>query len=378
MQGTLDEIDIRSILQLLELGQRTGELYIEAYPNASFSPRSWCLFFINGQIAYAVEQTNLPLSRLQDYLYPDKIVVPSAIDRDSSSIAIDYSEYTYLWQLLSDNTLQPPRGREILQAMIRETLFDLLSLRQGSFLFETTGAIAPQPPTLALAPLLPILARQAQHWQQFYPQIQQADQFLVIARARELQAALPEKAYRNLTGWASQKTTLRQLSRYLKRDLVIIARNLYPYAQRGWLHLVSPPSESTSSSVAMTPRDVTARSPHIVSIEDDPIVRETVERVIERDNYRYTQFRDPLEALSQVFEIEPDVIVCDLALPPLDGYELCAMLRQCHRFRSLPIILVTGSETGIDRVKAKMVGATQTLSIPFGQPELSLLLAEYT
>jgi hypothetical protein len=89
MQGTLNEIDIRSILQLIELGQRTGELFVEAYSHCasgaseSAGARSrnmpgreaklkepgpfWFVFFHNGQIAYASDGT-LSLSRLRDYL----------------------------------------------------------------------------------------------------------------------------------------------------------------------------------------------------------------------------------------------------------------------------------------------------------------------
>ena len=65
MQGHLNEIDIRSILQLIELGQRTGELFVETYVSASPfgglpsdrarppSEHSWFVFFVNGHIAYA-------------------------------------------------------------------------------------------------------------------------------------------------------------------------------------------------------------------------------------------------------------------------------------------------------------------------------------
>src|SRR4028119_810805 len=92
MQGTLNEIDIRSILQLIELGKRTGELLVEAYSshanstggdasskNFSFGnlyqeakPRRsagpfWFVFFLNGQIAYAAN-SDRSLSRLRAYL----------------------------------------------------------------------------------------------------------------------------------------------------------------------------------------------------------------------------------------------------------------------------------------------------------------------
>ena len=81
MQGHLNEIDIRSILQLIELGQRTGELYVEAYVEVEADrlgdsntsdvnrvQRSWLVFFLNGQIVYA-GTTDGQLERLRDYLH---------------------------------------------------------------------------------------------------------------------------------------------------------------------------------------------------------------------------------------------------------------------------------------------------------------------
>ena len=78
MQGNLSEIDIRSILQLIELGQRTGELFVEAYTSIgsstgtqptqrSLAGQSWYVFCFNGQIIYATQSAG-SLFRLRDYL----------------------------------------------------------------------------------------------------------------------------------------------------------------------------------------------------------------------------------------------------------------------------------------------------------------------
>lgn len=245
MQGTFQDIDIRELLQLIELGQRTGELSIEADPNRAGTEtlsRAWFLFFVNGRIAYAVERSDGPLDRLQDYLYPDRLEIQGEGEGPWGAIDLPELEYTRLWRLITEKTLSPTRARAILEAMIRETLFDLFGLRRGAFVFRTGPAIAPVLLSLALSPILPEITRQTRQWRTFSPQIRQAEQFIVIPRDSELKAVLPEKAYRNLAGWARQKTTLRQLSRYLRRDLATIARNLYPYAQRGWLSLVDPPA----------------------------------------------------------------------------------------------------------------------------------------
>ena len=64
-------------------------------------------------------------------------------------------------------------------------------------------------------------------------------------------------------------------------------------------------------------------------------------------------------------------------MPKLDGYEICAMLRHSKAFRYTPIMMLTGKEGFIDRIKARMVGATDYLTKPFGEQELLLLIEKY-
>jgi twitching motility two-component system response regulator PilG len=64
-------------------------------------------------------------------------------------------------------------------------------------------------------------------------------------------------------------------------------------------------------------------------------------------------------------------------MPDLEGYEICAMLRKSTAFRQTPIIMLTGKDGFIDRVRARMVGATDYLTKPFGESELLMLLERY-
>ncbi|MHC5729773.1 MAG: response regulator, partial [Nostoc sp.] len=81
--------------------------------------------------------------------------------------------------------------------------------------------------------------------------------------------------------------------------------------------------------------------------------------------------------LSLVFQLKPDLILCDIAMPELEGYEVCAMLRHSTAFRLIPIIMLTGKDGFIDRVKANMVGATDYLTKPFTDTELLMLVEKY-
>jgi twitching motility two-component system response regulator PilG len=392
MQGKLSEIDIRSILQLIELGQRTGELFVETYsanvsvngePIGSARSRikpatgkSWFVFFLNGQIIYAGDSSST-LSRLRDHLWRYK--VDKTLDQTSASAIAPFNapEYGYLWTLLEEGSLTPSQGRDIIQSMVNETLFDLLSLHQGSFVFELGFALAPQLTTLETAPLVAQIMKQVQEWKQFHPHIQSPDQCPAIADPHHLRQTIAQSTFKILERWADGKTSLRQMSRYLSRDILTVARAVYPYVKEGSVHLLSPAAEESIAQKWDLHLLHQHEVPRVVCIEDSLTVRKAVEEILTQHGYEATAIGNPLKALSLVFQLKPDLILCDIAMPELDGYELCAMLRRSTDFRDTPIVMLTGKDGFIDRVRARMVGATDYLTKPFDEAELRLLVEKY-
>ncbi|WP_008310157.1 response regulator [Leptolyngbya sp. PCC 6406] len=384
MQGQLSEIDIRSILQLIELGQRTGELYVEAYAgpeNTGLSglaiPRtaqSWLVFLLNGQIVYA-GTTDGQLTRLRDYLH--RYELDSALDTTTASAIAPFNspEYGYLWALMENHVLTPEQGRAILSGMVHETLFDLLSLHQGAFVFKLSTALSPQLTTFHSGPLVTTITQQIQEWKQFHPHIQSPHQCPTIVDAKGIATELAGPQGSRLLNWMDGRTSMQQIARYLGRDVVTLAKGLYPYARRGLIQLPHPP-QPTQPDPDREEWDA-ARVPRVVCVDDGVTVRQTVEQILEEQGYEATSIGNPLRALSLLFQLQPDLILCDIAMPELEGYQLCAMLRQSTAFRQTPIVMLTGKDGFIDRVKARMAGATDYLTKPFGAQELLTLVEKY-
>ncbi len=401
MQGKLAEIDVRSILQLIELGQRTGELFVEAYPapagGAAGSSQDtvpgirqfWLVFFLSGQIIYATDKST-HLSRLSDYLRRYK-VEDALADIEDRKAASTLPEYDALWSLLKKQVLTPAQGRAIIAGMVQETLFDLLSIHQGNFVFELSPALAPQLTTLEITPLLAATVKQVQGWKQFHPQVRSPNQCPAIVQEAALKDAISETTFTALHRYADAKTSIRQIARYLNRDVLTVARAIYPYIQKNIIQMVNSPAlaatPSTDSSTQTTSSQAgrikefelwhTPRPQRIVCIDDGLTIRETVTHILQPHGYEISTLGNPLEALSLVFQIKPDLILCDISMPELDGYELCAMLRESSAFRQTPIVMLTGRDGFVDRVHARVVGATDYLTKPFGETELLTLVEKY-
>lgn len=392
MQGHLNEIDIRSILQLIELGQRTGELYVETIAPPSWGgggdlpthipalrgqvQRSWFVFFNNGQAVYATHPEEM-LTRLQDYLrayqitqIPNDLKVPAGAPNH-------VPEYDYLWALLERRILTPEQARKIVQSLVRETLFDLLSLHQGSFVFELGAPLSPQLTTLDVSSLVRETMTQVQEWKQFYPHIQSPTQCPTTPEGQPLSEVLPENLYSTLGQWMDGQTSIRQIARYLNRDILAVARAIYPYVLQGSLQLVYPAPANVKWGPSALTLPAPDKVPRILYIDDGVAVGKAVEQILSKRGYEATAITSPLRALSLAFQLHPDLILCDIAMPELDGYELCTMLRSSTAFKHIPIVMLTGKEGLIDRIKARMAGATNYLSKPFSEAELLTLVEEY-
>ncbi|MDF5728754.1 MAG: response regulator [Rhizonema sp. PD38] len=392
MQGILNEIDIRSILQLIELGQRTGVLFVEtdifdktdktsgerAFSHrlsSSFEQQSWFVFFLNGQIVYASDSDS-SLSRVGHYLHRYRVKMHIDKRQLISLESLNMPEYGYLWMLLEQNIIKPSQARAIVSSLVYEILFDLLSLHQGNFIFQHGSALAPQLTTLEIAPILTKMIKQLQEWKQLYPHIQSPDQFPVLTDIIQLSHTLPTATVNKLQHWMDGKTSLRQLARYIDRDIVTLAKAIYPYVEQGWVQLV--PSVKSNGLYSDRPLDFEARQKtRIVCIDNAIAVCETVESILKPHGYEVIALPNPLEALSFVFQFKPDLILCDTSMSELNGYEICSMLRHSTVFQLVPIIMLISHNRFIDQAKARMVGATDYLTKPFGNAELVMLVEKY-
>jgi twitching motility two-component system response regulator PilG len=190
-----------------------------------------------------------------------------------------------------------------------------------------------------------------------------------------LQKSLPEPVFKAMRQWSDGKTTLRQMGRYLGRDTVAVAKAMYPYIRQGAIQLsdgtpIGEPRSSRSTNLGDRPA-------HILCIDDSMAIQKTVEFILQNEGYQVTTIGNPLKALGQVFLLNPDMILCDVAMPKLDGYELCAMLRKSSAFRLTPMIMLTGKDGFTDRIKARMAGANEFLSKPFAEKELLTIVESY-
>ncbi|MEL7358576.1 MAG: response regulator [Cyanobacteria bacterium J06560_6] len=108
----------------------------------------------------------------------------------------------------------------------------------------------------------------------------------------------------------------------------------------------------------------------VACIDDSPTVLNAIQKFLEDQSLSVVAINDPVKALMQIVRSKPDLILLDITMPNLDGYELCALLRRHPRYKRTPIVMVTGNTGLIDRARAKLVRASGYLTKPFTQSDL--------
>ena len=115
----------------------------------------------------------------------------------------------------------------------------------------------------------------------------------------------------------------------------------------------------------------------IVCIDDSKAVVNAIKMYLDDNIFSVVGINDPLKALMQVVRLKPDLILLDITMPTLDGYELCSLLRKHSALKETPIIMVTGKKGIINRVKAKMVKASDYITKPFHKKDLLKVIFKY-
>ena len=105
----------------------------------------------------------------------------------------------------------------------------------------------------------------------------------------------------------------------------------------------------------------------ILVVDDEVSLQETLAYNLKKQGYDVKTTGDGSEALDLAREIKPDLIILDVMLPGLDGFEICRILR---REMSTPVLMLTARDDEIDRVVGLEVGADDYMAKPFSMREL--------
>jgi two-component system response regulator VicR len=109
----------------------------------------------------------------------------------------------------------------------------------------------------------------------------------------------------------------------------------------------------------------------IVCIEDDPEMIDLVKLILTRKGYDVTGANGGREGLQAIERVRPDLVLLDLMMPDMDGWEVYQQMRADERMKSIPVIVVTAKAQSIDKVLGLHIAKVDDyITKPFGPTEL--------
>ncbi len=320
---------------------------------------SWSIYLEEGKLTYA-SYSDQVFDRLEKHLQQVIQQTPtlntatiiqarSIFDSGEENQSIPNADYQAICWLVNQRAINHPQAGKLIEDLAKEALSSFLSLKQGSYEFypEKTLDELPRFSHLDLRGLVEYCQGQLRK-ENVETTNSQASPSAVMPEVEAPQA----EAETEVTQEETPETNLNTNDEH---------RNY----------------QSNYQSNYQTPQRTSKSLYTVACIDDSPTVLASIKHFLDENTFSVVMINDPVKALMQILRSKPDLILLDVEMPNLDGYELCSLLRRHSAFKNTPIIMVTGRTGFIDRAKAKMVRSSGYLTKPFTQSDLMKMVFKH-
>lgn len=108
----------------------------------------------------------------------------------------------------------------------------------------------------------------------------------------------------------------------------------------------------------------------ILVVDDEPDVLEVLGSLFTMKGYEVIRAKDGMEAATMVAKTRPDLMVLDVAMPKMSGFQTCQTIKRMKDYKDIPVIFLTAKKSEADRKFAEKVGGDMFMTKPYNQNEL--------
>ncbi|MEA5512820.1 response regulator [Nodularia sp. UHCC 0506] len=316
---------------------------------------SWSIYIEEGKLIYACYSEKMfePLYRNLKSLSQQISTLPHGIDEQLQAIfengiedqAIPNPDYLAICWLVSQKYISPAQAAILIEQLALEVLETFLNLEEGSYEFVPESFLDDMPKYCHLN--IRLLVEQ-------YHKDSREGNYAETSPVMRLNQPSPQTQ----PAQKSSRVSEGHKTAYSNATSTNNIHNAHNSGQR-----TTPPANKKLYT--------------ILCIDDSPTVLTTIKNYLDEQIFSVITITDSLNALMQIVRIKPDIILLDVEMPNLDGYELCSLLRKHSSFKNTPVIMVTGKTGLFDRARAKLVRASGFLAKPFIQGDLLKIIFQH-
>lgn len=385
--------DLSNQIQACSQERFTG--WLDLRTNTTQGER-WHLYFYQGDLVWTSSKIHpkrrwdRQLSRHCSQLFTEQeLQLPHLPDYDSLRV------------LVTQEKIRPDQLESVVEGQAMEILFDIIQWikifgqqfqRQLTYLKFTADIIES---SLVKIPAISVWQNAAKLWDawqraglaDYSPNLAP-----VILKAEKLQELTSPTVYRNLTALADGSQTCRDLAVKMNQHLLLVTKPILSCVRQELIGLRSVEdlncSIGTVTAITSGPATVAnsanqaqpiyserqSSAPLIACIDDSQLDSLAMGNIISQSGYRYLTIQNSLEALALLLEHKPNFIFLDVVMPVANGYEICSQIRRVSAFKNTPIVILTSNDKMVDRLRAKIAGATSFLAKPIAREKVISLL----
>ncbi len=349
--------------------QLSGQLIIRSFNDPS---NGWRVYVGRGKVHYA---TSLVANQQRmDYLlsqwFPN-LKVASSIDSNN--------EYNFLSSCWHSGQISFHQLRDLMYRLTQEALIHCLAFPPAQLEFQSHMGLDPIIVSASVKEIASPIRPQVLEWKKLAQGIASPLQQVGIEHPNQFYNAIAStiskegssKLSKDLTSLIKPLTqfpNLYQLAKQVNLDPLSLAQQLQPYLNQKQLQVQPYQSSDTPQGEA----------PVIACIDDSHAVQRNVKLILERAGYQVVSITDPTHALTNLARCKPILILMDITMPEMNGYDLSRILRKSQSLADVPIVMLTGRDGVVDRVRARMVGANSYITKPFNPNQLIQLVQQLT
>ena len=304
---------------------------------------------------------------------------------------LECANFYALSLLVKQNYLSQEQVNNIISHKTTEIIFDIIQQEQKEELKYFEQPIDTDSlweiglnVSVSLVPVEYVIQEGQKSWSDWYKRGLQSwspNLAPIINNDRLLQEVVSEITYKNFTRLLKGQLSLRDLAVRMKQDVLRITVSLASYVRKGLLNLTAiPDTEAIISPLGaptVTSAKNTAHKPLVACIDDSPQIGQIMEHILSAAGYSFMSIQNPLEAIPKLISVKPALIFLDLTMPIINGYELCSQIKRVSQLKEIPILILTSSDGMVDRVRAKLVGASGFLAKPIKEDKILRTIGKF-
>ena len=123
--------------------------------------------------------------------------------------------------------------------------------------------------------------------------------------------------------------------------------------------------------------DAMPKNRKILVVDDSPTVRKLISGKLEKCGHEVVCAVDGVDALEKINELVPDLVLLDITMPRMDGYQVCKLIRNNEMTKDVPVVMISGKDGFFDKVRGRMAGTSGYITKPFGPETLMKTVETY-